>query len=303
VVLIVLAIVLVVVTRSGSGSTKAGPGGPTTTASGASTSPASAATPSGSATDPLKADAAAWADFPVNATPRPVVLLGQAIDDPQTGFRDSDSKIAYMDGRLKLAAALPATPVAVDGYEISSAADAVKLMQKPEGKGPSTSMTLQITEVTFVQHVFATDRGNQALPAWQLRIAGVADPAYVLAVAASEQFNPMADRSYGGPSVTVSADGRDLTVPFIAHHTSTGPCDDSFSQTLGVTETPNVVVLDIETVTEQPSAPPSAIACAAVGSAEQPDPGEATTRTVALDNPLGARVVVDGHGMPFAATS
>jgi hypothetical protein len=55
-------------------------------------------------------DAAAWADFPVHATPRPVVLLGQVVENPATGFPDDDSKIAYVDGRVQLATTLPDAP-------------------------------------------------------------------------------------------------------------------------------------------------------------------------------------------------
>jgi hypothetical protein len=300
---ITVVIIVLAVGRSGHSATEAGPAGSESAAADGSSSAAPASTPPAPTSSRLIGDAAAWADFPVNATPRPVVLLGQVIDDPHTGFHDGDSKLAYIEGRLKLATTLPDAPATQDGYELRSAAAAVHLMQNPEGKNAPTSATLQITDIQLVEHIFPTDRGERALPAWQFGIAGVDDPAFVLAIAPSEQFDPVPGRGDGGPSITVGADGRDLTVPFIARHTSTGPCDAGFTQTLQVIETPNVVVLNVQTIIEQPSAAPSPAACGLVGHIPQPDPGQPATRTVSLDHPLGARVVIDGHGVPFAATS
>jgi hypothetical protein len=302
-VVIVVVAIVVLVARSGHGDATSGPGVAASPAPGDLSSPASAPTSPAASPGPLAGDAAAWADFPVAATPRPVVLTGQAIQDPRTGFRDSDSKLAYIEGRLTLAASLPDAPAKLDGYTVSSAADAVHKMQTPEGKGPPVATTLQITDVRLVEHAFATDRGKQALPAWELKIAGVDYPAYVLAVAASEQFDPVAGEGDGAVPLTLSGDGRELTLPFVARHTSTGPCDSGYTQTLELSQTANVVVLDVETVVQQPSAAPSPVACPAIAYGPRPDPGEPATKTVTLDDPLGARVVVNARGVPLAVTS
>jgi hypothetical protein len=301
VLIVVVVIVVAVARRPGHGNTKAGPERPSSAAPSGSSSPVP--TPSASANGPLLGEAAQWAEFPVKATPRPVVLIGQAILDPRTGFRDGDSKEAYIEGRFTLATTLPDAPATRDGYQLSSAADAVQQIETPSGKGPGTPLTLQITDVRLVEQTFDTDRGKQALPAWQLRIAGVDYPAYVLAVAAAEQFDPVAGQGDGGLSITVGADARELTVPFIARHTSTGPCDAGFTQTLHVSQTPTVVVLDIETVSEQPSPSPTPVACDLIGRPLAPDPGEPADRTVTLDSPLGARVVVSAHGVPIEVTT
>jgi hypothetical protein len=302
-VVVVAVVIVVLVVRSGHGDAKSGPGVAANSESGNPSSPASASASHVASPDPLAGDVAAWADFPVHATPRPVVLTGQAIQDPRTGFRDGDSKEAYMEGRLTLAATLPGAPATLGGYMVSSAADAIHQIQTPDGTGPPVSMTLQITDVQLVEHPFATDRGERALPAWELKIAGVDYPAYVLAVAASERFDPVTGEGDGAVPLTLGGDGRELTLPFVARHTSTGPCDYGYTQTLKVSQTANAVVIDIETVMERPSAPPSPVGCADIAYGPRPDPGEPATKTVTLDDPLGARVVVNQHGVPLAVTS
>ena len=58
--------------------------------------------------DPRKA-LALWRSFPVDASPRPIVPLGDGVVlDPATGFRTSAQKLAYLEGRFQLGTALPA---------------------------------------------------------------------------------------------------------------------------------------------------------------------------------------------------
>jgi hypothetical protein len=52
-----------------------------------------------------------WNGFPVQARPRPIVPLGEGIVlDPSTGFPDDATKIAYLEDRFVLRAALPQGP-------------------------------------------------------------------------------------------------------------------------------------------------------------------------------------------------
>jgi len=253
-----------------------------------------------------------WAGFPVAANPRPVVLIGSAIQDPASGFADDDAKVAYLEGRFALAAPLPSAPATRDGYAVTSADDAVHQLQAASSPGSmSTSSTLHITSVHLTDQPFRTDRGMQSLPAWQVHLAGVRDDVYVLAVASSQRYPvpPAVAGPSDGPSggqATLSADGRQLTIRFVTRHDSSGPCDPGFTSSLHMAQTATAVVLAI-TVHPEPITVRSDVACAAVyrdpGWGGPTVPGSPNTRTVTLDRSLGARVVVSADGTPYEVTN
>jgi len=57
-----------------------------------------------------------WSDFPVDRTPRPLVVLGGLdIVAPLYGFRDSVLKCAYSDGAFEPPSTFPTSPPTSDG--------------------------------------------------------------------------------------------------------------------------------------------------------------------------------------------
>lgn len=97
------------------------------------------------------------AGFPVDRTPRPVVLLDSNIVDP--GFRTVDDKIAYGNGQLRLATPEPTSPTTIDGYPILPATRAVALLTTPRHNADAARI-LTITHVRLGTHVFENRRRN-----------------------------------------------------------------------------------------------------------------------------------------------
>lgn len=268
-----------------------------------------AATPVGVSSDAAKADAArrlAWTTFPVDRSPRPLVLLQPDVIDPASGFPDGDSKAAYLDHHIRLATALPTPDLPDRGYPLRPAADAVAALTGDAD--PSAADALAITSVTLSQHAYATDRGDDPLPAWAVRFAGVTDPAYVLAVADSARFVYPQDGSSWVGSGRVAVRGNQLTFALTPEHTSTGPCDVAYTQSAQVTGSAAVVELAITTTNVASTPDPSesdTYACggALIGPAEPAlVPGTPGTRTVTLAEGLGNRPVVDARGVPWLVT-
>ena len=242
-----------------------------------------------------------WASFPVAATPRPIVLLGDAIDGPMA-FPDNASKLAFLEGRVRLATSLPSTPVARAGYPLLSAADAVRQL-RAGGQVPTTTSPIYITGIALVDHAFLTDRGTRPLPAWRMQLRGVSGDVYVLAVAPSARYPHTAQPDE--PTSPATSNGRSLTIGFVARHRSTGPCDPAYRSTLRVAQTRTAVVLAV-TIRDEPLPPRAGpVACPALITepTRRPERGAPRTVTVKLGQPLGNRVVVDGHGIPYVVTA
>jgi hypothetical protein len=231
-----------------------------------------------------------WADFPVNASPRPLVLTGPDILDPRDGFPTGDAKLAYTDGEFDLKTTLPTGPSTVDGQPVVTAAQALaELRSLGGGKHPERN-PLQITEVTFGNGTFSTDRGTRSLPAWIFHFTNVVNPALVLAIPPTDRW-PLADmpKNNGSyDSVSISRDGSQITLTFIGAEAGTGPCQAEYTADFA------------ESATAVSISPPR----------ELPHPGQdpghcdlaGYTRevTLALRSPLGNRVVVNSQGVPLA---
>lgn len=230
-----------------------------------------------------------WADFPVNASPRPLVLTGPAIIDPASGFpADGAAKLAYVYGSFELATTLPTGPATVNGQQVSTAAQALaELRDQGDGKKPALK-PLPITGVEFGSGTFSTDRGQRTLPAWTFHFAGVSDPARVLAVPPFDRWPlpgmPMGDGSEGG--ATISADGNQVTVSFIGPEPGNGPCGAEYSAEVEQSSTAVSI-----SVRELPNPNADQASCSLVGYIR--------TVTVTLQSPLGNRVVIDAHGIPL----
>jgi hypothetical protein len=240
----------------------------------------------------------AWASFPVHASPRPLVLAGGPVGDPQK-FLDGQAKLDYISGEFDGPASLPAGPSSANGYAVITADAALALLRSQlhggfSGATPSQpAARLTITEVRFGSGTFATDRGDMTLPAWLFTFTRAEGTVSVLAVAPTAIWSApgQATPTQGGSSInggTVGADQRTLTVSLIGAAAGTGPCTSSYALTL--TESSTAVVA---TVTEVSHGSPGTV-CDLVGHLRKV--------SAVLDTPLGNRVLLDAvTGQPVEA--
>jgi hypothetical protein len=270
------AVIVVVVGSLGTGAARASPHAPTQ----------------------LRRALTVWAHFPVNASNRPVVLIGNDnVNAPSGGFSDDDYKMAFLDGSIITPTDFPAGPASADRLPVMSAAEAFGLLQGQPAKVPTGDMTLDVTSIDFGTGLFQTDRGVRRLPAWLFQFQGVQDPAEVLAISPAALFSP---RQVGDRESTVAAtlgpNDRTLTVSFAGAPAGNGPCDASYA--MGVAESKTVVAVWVHgVVTKRPAKPTSTdvtnttipVACAL--------PAYPRHLTTGLPGPLGNRVVVDAFSL------
>lgn len=235
-----------------------------------------------------------WAAFPVHASPRPIVLINGPILDPLGGFRDGQSKVAYMGGLFDRPRQLPTGPASSQGYPVISADSAVDLLQSPShshtppAAATSTAATrLTITSARFGEGTFLTDRGWKSMPAWLFSLAGVDGVVSVLAVAPSAQWLPPGWSPVGHPGrpdigARIADDHRTLTLGFTGAKSEKGPCGESY--TLKLTEYATAVLATVTTHHNDSGT----VDCTLVGYPR--------SASAVLAAPLGNRVVVEGFG-------
>ncbi|HWH00453.1 MAG TPA: hypothetical protein VNV66_14265 [Pilimelia sp.] len=248
---------------------------------------------------------AAWRDFPVRRTPRPIVLLGAMVKEP--GYRTDEAKVAVATGRVELATTPPTAPAAIrvalpDGTHrlpTASAAEAFAVLRahgKPENAPGQSPPPVRITRVSLGEAEFPTDRGRLRLPAWLFHAAEFLEPIAVPALAASAFWRPGELAATGLGDSRLSADGRTLTVVMAAPHPSPCPGQPSerFVPTLVESATAVAVGVRVE-----------------FGPTASGDPGTTCARDlmlrtaeyqVTLGAPLGNRVLVNAEGAPQAVT-
>jgi hypothetical protein len=143
----------------------------------------------------------------------------------------------------------------------------------------------RLTTATPGTAEFATDRGRQELPAWQVRAEHVPEPMWVLDPAIAQlTWDPPETVTVGwrGTTATLDPGGCILTMAF------TGSPHVSY---------PHVDVLE------------SGAAVAVLPVPSELRPGWYTTAgqrrevTVTLDRPLGPRILLDGTGAPVMVTT
>ena len=261
----------------------------------------------GAANVNLTGPTARWADFPISQVPRPIVLTGSDVADPAGGFSDSQSKLAYISGSIVSPTTLPTNPGQADGYALQSPVDAVEELLKVPTSSVTAVMPLHISSVVLDSHEFETDRGVQNLPAWRVQFSEISDPAYVLAVAASDRYpatlSSPATQGAARP-VTASSDGRTLTISFVDSQPAVnGACAQSgYTNSLSVTQTATAVVLDVQQHDDpvQPASTSNSLeVCSAVGHVVP----TGRPHRIALDAPLGSRVVLTADGTPYTVTT
>jgi hypothetical protein len=208
----------------------------------------------------------AWAGFPADHQPRPLVLLGPAARPG--GFPDGQTKLAFLRGAVQAAPGFPAAVLQVIRREPAAYA------------GPP----LRLITATLGTAEFATDRGRQELPAWQVRAEHVPEPIWVLdpAIVQLTWEPPGPAVGWHGTAATVDPSGCILTMTF------TGSPHDSY---------PDVDVLESG----------AAVALLPVPSPRRPGwyttVGQRRDVTVTLDRPLGSRILLDGTGSLVMVTT
>lgn len=258
---------------------------------------------------------AAFDDFPVTASPRPLVLtppFGGRVNDPAGGFSAGDiaeadnRKTAYLQGSIQAPARLPDGPKSSQNYPIITAAEALQILKTPSGSGAVMPVPpLQVTSVVLGTSVFVTDRGRLSLPAWLFSFRDVANPAAVLAVAPPALYlHPASDFQSKASGVTwataaeVSSSGHTITAEFAGSPAGSGPCTADYG--LQIAASAKAVAVEVVELPRPDAASPSStmpnMACALVGYPRQ--------ATAALPEALGNRVVVDADTRnPLAVTT
>jgi len=215
-------------------------------------------------------DAARWAAFPLDAAPRPIVLLDYRVR-VEGGFIDSYSKNAWMDGAIE---SHPPLPPALSAL-------------LPTHKRNRRESVLAITDVSPTAAGFRCDRGDRELPAYRLKVTGMYGSCVILSPDVECWWSDLcADkpRDRGGDA-TIEDDG--LTIHFPAF----GGALTEFHRA-EFQEHANYAVG--RAITSQRRVP-AGTAVRAVGVHRM--------LTGRLSSPLGARVLLDMSGQPMSVTS
>jgi hypothetical protein len=110
-----------------------------------------------------------WSGFPVEAHPRPLVLVGPTAR-PEGGFHTGAAKLAFLRGDIETTVPVP------DEVLLSLRPTRPNQLPLRPDDGP-----LRVTDAAKVHADFLTDRGRRSLPAWRLRAEGAIGPIWVLA--------------------------------------------------------------------------------------------------------------------------
>jgi hypothetical protein len=264
----------------------------------ASPSPTTLASPSAADQLTLQEVLAAWAGFPVNASPRPLIVLGgddQTVNSPGFAFPSGDDKLAFFLGQIHPPVAWPTNPGEADGYPlITPAAAFAEFMPTPGTYDPPTTTWLDTSSVQLGTATFTSDRGPYQLPTWEFTFGGVSGSEAVLAVAPASIYSvPAALSSPSGTALAggaeLGADGRTLTVDTGGWESGSGPCEASYSLQVESSDTAVAIVVD-----EDFHPPPSSEGCS--------DAAYITQLTTVLSAPLGARVVVNADAEAVEVT-
>ena len=240
----------------------------------------------------------AWAAFPADRAPRPVVLLDMIPPVYLVFHPDEQRRLALLHGAVE---AVPGFPVPV--------MEAVR-GQPGEHAGPPlwgvrgqredyAGQPLLLTGAVLGSFRYETDRGPRSLPAWDVQVDGIGHAIHVLdpALIVSGQVREAAGRKRAGdhrPTVAVGADDRTLTMTYSGSGWWAAP-EQPPARTL---EQGNAVALIFtEKVIPIENTPPGR-----KGFRVRADVGRTRQVTAVLSRPLGDRVLLDATGRPVLVT-
>jgi hypothetical protein len=211
--------------------------------------------------------AAQWDDFPAEAVPRPIVLLGTRLRI-EGGFIDEKSKFAWLEG--------------VIGSETPVPPAVLGLLPARRDEGANTSLT--ITKVTATTAPFWCDRGTRELPAYRLQVTGLQGTCVTLAPEAEYWWPRNEADEQGGLGSAATIDDDDVTIHFPAF----GGVLTEFHRAEFQEHAAYVVG---RAITSQRDVPPGTMVIAV---------GVIRKVTGRLTAPLGQRVLLNTSGHPIA---
>ena len=242
---------------------------------------------------------ALWANFPVAAEPRPLVIVGPDYRPPS--FESDKKVVAFGLGRWSVPKRMTLPHRTADGYAIRYVGAALEELRASleqsageeeltTGLEPGTAEERAARPVIIdakLDHAsFATDRGVRSLPAWVVSFAGQSRPLILVAVASPSRYDPRTSR-HAESTVRVSSDGRQLTYAFTGAAPGRGPCEAEYAPV--VEESPTAVAIGARTYL----AKGDPAACGPLTHRR--------TVSIQLDQPLGDRVAVTAlYGAPMA---
>jgi len=236
----------------------------------------------------------AWASFPADQKPRPIVWLRNP--SPANGYASGEAKLSAYCNKYALGFVLPTTvpdrAIATwpDGTSatyrgISAPAAFARLIaDTTQYQDPQCSSygSLVISGARLGTFDFVTDRGRALMTAWLFSATGVnGDLAYPAMLPTAFWTGGMLAQYANGTTV-ISADGRSLTYTFYGAPSDPGPCGADYKGVIAESQT--AVAIALQEVSHASSG--QMVACPAVA--------EQRSVVVALALPLGGRVVVDG---------
>ncbi|WP_455359345.1 hypothetical protein [Streptomyces sp. SYSU K21746] len=213
--------------------------------------------------------------------------MGEAVQLPETAFRNEADKRAYDTQNFVLRGELPASPPKdgqvkwESGGSLTSPLMGARKAYETLARGSNDGPHLTVTGAKLGEMTLATSRGPATVPAWLFTLEGYGTPLKRVAVSPSKPPEPpikpaqevsTSELAPLGGLVEVAGDGRSVTV--VANH---GSCDDG--PAVDVLETGGSVVLS----------------ASVVGTKDGPCPGALSREkvTVKLDRPVGDRVLLD----------
>lgn len=213
---------------------------------------------------------ARWAAFPIDAVPRPIVLLDEQVRI-EGGFDDGNSKEAWLGGRIRWSAELPPTVSAL----------------LPTWGPAHTDRELTVTEIVSTSAEFRCDRGPRGLPAYRLKVTGMYGSCVVLSPEVDCWWPQLPEDDGLQPGGLAEIDDDDVTIHFLAH----GGVLTQFHRA-EFHEHANYVVG--RAITSERSVPQGTVV---------PMVGIGRMVMGRLTAPLDGRVLVDAKGQPLAVTA
>jgi hypothetical protein len=239
--------------------------------------------------DPLPEALQPWVGFPVDASPRPIVLVDAPVNGPRGFYGSEKTKLAFESGAFDRPTRLPTGPATASGYPIINGDKAFDLLKSQSSSPAAGGFRLTIRDVRLGTSPFLTDRGPRTMPVWLFSMAEVEGAVAVLAVAPEAVWFPPGLGSGASHDIgaRIGRDNRTLTLNFVGAESENGPCGVRYS--VKVAEYAPAVIV---TLVSNPNPMETTTYCTLVGYQRH--------ASAVLKQPLGARVLVDDLGYPVS---